>query len=127
MSPHRTALVAVLAGHSSFRSVAQLHDELRARGHRIALITVYRHLEIMRRQGGVAMVTGDRGEARYRAWPATTEQHALVCGRCQDVVDVSSPAVTRWAQAIAAHHGFVDVQVRAMVTGVCPRCSPVPR
>jgi Fur family transcriptional regulator, ferric uptake regulator len=116
----------VLGEHDSFRSVAQLHDALRARGRRVGLVTVYRHLEAMSRQGEVAMVAGDRGEARYRLRSAVADHCPLVCRRCQRVVDVNSPEVTRWARAAAAEHGFIDIQVHAMTTGVCPRCRPVP-
>jgi Fur family ferric uptake transcriptional regulator len=125
-SPHWDALVAVLGEHTSFRSVAQLYDDLRERGHRVGLVTVYRHLEAMSRRGAVAMVAGSRGEARYRLRSGTTDHCPLVCGHCQRVVDVNSLEVTRWAQVTAAEHGFIDIQVHAMATGVCPRCQPVP-
>lgn len=123
-SPHWDALVNVLSEHTSFRSVAQLYDDLRARGHRVALVTVYRHLEVMSRRGDVAMMTGNRGEARYCLRSGTTGHSPLICRHCQQVVEVNSLEVTRWAKTTAAQHGFIDIQVRAMATGVCPRCSP---
>ena len=125
-SPRWDALVAVLAEHGSFRSVAQLYDDLRSRGHRVALVTVYRHLEAMFHQGDVAMVTGNRGEARYRLRSASTDHCPLVCRTCQQVVDVSSLEVTQWAQTTATQHGFTNLQVHAIATGVCPGCRTVP-
>lgn len=120
-SPQRTALAAVLAEHSSFRSVAELYDDLRARGHKVGLVTVYRHLEAMSREGTVTMTTGHRGEARYRLCPAT-DRCPIVCRRCQRVVDTDAVDVTRWAETTAAQHGFVAIHVTMMVTGVCLNC-----
>ena len=122
----RSALLAVLAEHTSYRSVAELFTELRSRGHHVGLVTVYRHLEAMFRQGTVTTVPGRRGETRYRLRPpATGDRHPLVCTLCRRVVDVDADEVTRWATRTATEHGFVDIQVLAMVTGGCEHCRAV--
>lgn len=77
----------------------------------------------MSRQGTVTTIRGPRGETRYRLRPpATGDRHPLVCSRCGRVVDVDAEDVTRWAGTAAAEHGFVDIQVLVMVTGVCEHC-----
>jgi Fur family transcriptional regulator, ferric uptake regulator len=91
-SRQRSALLAVLSEHTSYQSVAELFTELRSYGQPIGLVTVYRHLEAMSRKGTVTTIRGPHGETRYRLHPP------------------------------AAEHGFTDIQVLVMVTGVCEHC-----
>jgi Fur family transcriptional regulator, ferric uptake regulator len=121
-SLQRKALVATLAERNSFRSVAELYDDLRAHGHKIALVTIYRHLQIMTRQDAVTMVKGRRGEARYRLRSGATGGCPLVCRRCQRAVDTDAAEVAQWARETASRHGFVDVEVHTLATGVCLHC-----
>jgi Fur family transcriptional regulator, ferric uptake regulator len=126
-SRQRSALLTVPAEHTSYRSAAELFSELRTRGHPIGLVTVYRHLEAMSRQGTVTTMPGQRGETRYRLRaPATGDRCPLVCIQCRQVVDVAADGETRWARTTATEHGFVDVQVLFMVTGVCGHCHTTP-
>lgn len=119
-----SALLAVMAEHPSYWSAADLFVELRSRGHKVSLVTIYRHLETMSRRGTATTIPGRRGETRYRLRPAAAGDHCpAVCTRCRRVVDVDAEVVTRWARTAAAEHGFVDIQVFVMATGVCAHCT----
>jgi len=36
---------------------------------------------------------------------------------------VEGPAVERWADKLAAEHGFTDVSHTVEIFGTCPRCA----
>ena len=38
-------------------------------------------------------------------------------------VEVSRPAVERWAAEVASAHGYVDVTHTVEIFGLCPRCA----
>ncbi|MET7657253.1 transcriptional repressor, partial [Streptomyces sp. NPDC005486] len=43
-----------------------------------------------------------------------------VCGKA---VEVEGPAVEKWAEAIAAEHGYVNVAHTVEIFGTCADCS----
>ena len=119
---HRDTLVALMAEHKSFRSAAQLHDELHDRGQWVGIATIYRLLEAMTQSGEVDRITDRRG-ARYRLCSSNAEHHCpLICSTCDTAIEADGTDLIEWANAAAAEHGFSDAHVKATVIGTCPRC-----
>jgi Fur family ferric uptake transcriptional regulator len=117
----RAAVHAILYGPGEFRTAQQIHEELRRRGDRIGLTTVYRTLQAMADSGELdAIRTGD-GETAYRRC-SDGHHHHLVCRSCGRTVEVSGPAVERWASAVAEQHGFRDVSHDLEIFGTCETC-----
>ncbi len=117
----RQAVGELLAGVHEFRTAQQIHDELRQRGEGIGLTTVYRTLQSLAEAGEVdAIRTGD-GETAYRRC-SIGHHHHLVCRSCGRTVEVSGPAVERWANAVAAEHDFRDVSHDLEIFGTCAAC-----
>jgi len=48
--------------------------------------------------------------------------HHLVCRRCRRTVEVQDRPVARWADKVAADHGFVEVEHQVEVYGTCADC-----
>ena len=119
----RTAVAAALAGLDGFTSAQALHDALRARGEKVGLTTVYRHLTALAEAGEVDVLRGVDGEASYRRCAADDHHHHLVCRSCGATVEVNGPAVEAWATAVAAEHGYVDVTHTLEVFGTCRACA----
>ncbi len=117
----RAAVDEILAGRPEFRTAQEIHDELRHRGDRVGLTTVYRTLQAMTDAGELdAIRTGD-GETAYRRC-STGHHHHLVCRSCGRTVEVSGPAVEKWANAVAEEHGFRQVSHDLEIFGTCDRC-----
>jgi Fur family transcriptional regulator, ferric uptake regulator len=76
----------------------------------------------MTRQNTVTTMKGRRGEARYRLRSTATGGGPLVCRRCQRAVDTDAAEVAQWARETASRHGFVDIEVHTLATGVCVHC-----
>jgi Fur family ferric uptake transcriptional regulator len=122
----RAAVAAVLADVDEFRSAQELHALLRDAGEKVGLATVYRTLQTMAADGSIDMLRTAEGEAVYRAC-STGHHHHLVCRDCGRTIEVEGPAVERWADAIAAEHGFTGITHTVEVFGTCPDCPAEPR
>ncbi|HWH29985.1 MAG TPA: Fur family transcriptional regulator [Mycobacteriales bacterium] len=118
----RTAVVEALSRAPGFRSAQQLHDDLRAGGASVGLTTVYRHLQALAEAGAVDVLHAGDGEARYRACPTEEHHHHVVCRSCGRSAEISGETVERWAEAMAAEHGFSDVTHTVEVYGTCADC-----
>ena len=117
----RAAVQDVLAELHEFRTAQQIHDELRKRGDSIGLTTVYRTLQALSEAGELDALRNTDGETAYRRC-SDGHHHHLVCRSCGRTVEVSGPAVERWANAVAAENGFREVSHDLEIFGTCDRC-----
>lgn len=128
---HRTtrqklALERMLAACADFRSAQDLHAQLRAGGARVGLTTVYNNLRTLAERGAVDTVLTEDGETLYRRCENDSHHHHLVCRVCGRTVEISGPAVERWAAAVASSEGFVDVRHTVEIVGTCSGCVNSP-
>ena len=117
----RAAVDEILAGRHEFRTAQEIHDDLRHRGDRVGLTTVYRTLQAMTEAGELDAIRTTEGETAYRRC-STGHHHHLVCRNCGRTVEVSGPAVETWASAVAQQHGFRDVSHDLEIFGTCGDC-----
>ena len=119
-SRQRTAVSAYLTRRTTFASAQEIHAALRESGEPVGLATVYRALQAMVEDGELDALRTDDGETVYRRC-GTSHHHHLVCRECGRTVEVEAPDVERWADAVAAQHGFGDVMHTLEIFGVCDR------
>jgi Fur family transcriptional regulator, ferric uptake regulator len=117
------ALASVLGSLPGFLSAQQIHAELRRRGERIGLTTVYRHLQVLSEGGQLDTIRDAGGETLYRRCRSETHHHHLICRQCGSSVEVEGRAVEQWAEKVAAESGFTAVDHTVELVGLCPRCS----
>src|SRR5438094_9576844 len=117
------AIGAVLEEGAGFRTAQDIHAELRRRGHRVGLTTVYRHLGQLGEGGHVDVSRAPNGETIYRRCAAESHHHHLICRECGTTVEFEGPEVERWAEGIARTAGFHDVSHTVEVFGTCDRCA----
>ena len=119
----RAAIAQALTGSREFRSAQDIHAEMAGSGTKVGLATVYRNLQAMAADGELDVIRTPEGEAVYRSCATQQHHHHVICRSCGLVVDVTGDAVERWAEAVAAAHGFTAVQHTVEVDGLCPACS----
>ncbi|MEO3783199.1 transcriptional repressor [Actinocorallia sp. B10E7] len=119
----REAVRRALAAGEGFHSAQDIYAVLRAEGSKIGLTTVYRALQAMSESGEVDVLRTAEGEAVYRACTTEDHHHHLVCRSCGRTVEVEGPAVEKWADAVGAEHGFIDMTHTVEVFGTCPECA----
>ncbi len=117
----RRAVAAVMESFDDFRSAQDIHDLLKRTGENVGLSTVYRTLTALADGGEVDVLRTEDGEALYRRCSGKHHHH-LVCRVCGRTVEVEGPAVERWADSVAAEHGFVDVSHTLEIFGTCRSC-----
>ena len=118
----RAAVSALLDETDDFRSAQDLHEALRRRGETVGLTTVYRTLQALADAGEVDVLRTAEGENVFRRC-STGHHHHVVCRSCGRTVEVEGPAVERWAERVAAEHGFTAVTHTLEVFGTCPECA----
>jgi Fur family ferric uptake transcriptional regulator len=123
MTARRDTVRGALAASDGFRSAQDIYAALRADGTKIGLTTVYRALQALSESGEVDVLRTDDGESVYRACRTGEHHHHLVCRACGRTVEVAGPAVERWAEAVGAEHGFVDVTHTVEIFGTCASCA----
>ena len=114
---------AALSVSDGFRSAQDIYSDLRSSGSKIGLTTVYRALQSLSESGDVDTLRTDDGESVYRACESSGHHHHLVCRSCGRTVEVSGPAVERWAETVAQRHGFTAITHTIEVFGTCADCS----
>lgn len=125
-SPQTRQRVAVrdeLARGPAFRSAQEVHAALRVGGTRVGLTTVYRALQAMAEAGELDVLRQPGGEAVYRRCSTERHHHHLVCRGCGRTVEVAGLAVERWAEKVAAEHGFAQVEHTVEIFGTCAACG----
>jgi Fur family ferric uptake transcriptional regulator len=119
VSSKREAILAALRGGDDFLSAQDIHANLRASGQKVGLATVYRALQALHEAGELDALRTESGEVTYRSCESSSHHHHLVCRRCGRTVEVEGPAVEKWADAMAAKHGYTDVRHTVEIFGVC--------
>ena len=117
----RAAVAAMVSQTLEFRTAQQIHEDLRHGGDSVGLTTVYRTLQGMVETGELDAIRTADGETAYRRCSGGHHHH-LVCRTCGRTVEVSGPAVEKWATAVAQENGFRDVSHDLEIFGTCDRC-----
>ena len=122
----REAVREALGTTENFVSAQSLHSALREGGSPIGLATVYRALADLA-QDGDADSLQQEGESLYRACTPGSHHHHLICRSCGLTVEIEADAVEKWAQTVAADHGFTAANHVVDVFGVCADCTRAER
>ena len=118
----RGEVIALLRQTDEFRSAQQLHAELRGRGAKIGLTTVYRTLQALCEHGEVDAMRLPNGEQVYRRC-SQAHHHHLICRHCARTVEVATRVVEAWTERVAAEHGYTEVGHTLEIFGTCAGCS----
>ena len=120
----RAAIRDLLEGGEEFRTAQQLHDQLREVGAKVGLATVYRTLQGLVDAVEVDAVRTPDGQVAYRACAGRARHHHhLICRSCGRTVELELQEVEGVIAALAARHGFSEVQHELELYGVCSACA----
>lgn len=121
VTPARLNVLSLLSGQERLQTAQDLHDQLRRRGDRTGLTTVYRTVAALA-DAGVLHVFGEDGERGYRRCTTTTTHQHLICRNCGLVLERAAPAVDQWVTQTAAADSFDVQEHRTEVHGLCRLC-----
>ena len=117
----RAAVSSVLDEQDEFRTAQEIHAALRQAGEAVGLTTVHRTLQALADSEEVDVLRNADGETAYRRC-SKGHHHHLVCRDCGRTVEVEGPAVERWADRVAAEHGYTDISHTLEIFGTCADC-----
>ncbi|MEJ3742505.1 Fur family transcriptional regulator [Actinomycetes bacterium KLBMP 9797] len=116
----RRAVLDALVGREWPVSALELHADIRSRGMRVGLTTVYRTLHALA-QTGLLHVFDRAGERTYRHCADGAHQH-LVCRECGVVRECPAEVIADWLAHLRSTSDFVPDPVLINVPGLCGQC-----
>lgn len=119
----RREVIDFLGRVKGFISAQDLHGLIVKGGGQIALATVYTQLKRLVESGDVDVVMTDRGESLYRRCVVDAHHHHLACRVCGAIVEVDTPELEDWTNAIAGKFGYRELRHVLELSGVCPQCQ----
>ena len=122
MTKQRQAVLDELTRVSDFRSAQQIFEDLHSQGQRVGLATVYRSLQGLAEDGRVDTLRSSEGEVLYRSCVSEHHHHHLVCRECGFTEEIEQSQIESWVSAVAADHGFSDVEHSLELFGLCASC-----
>lgn len=122
MTKQRQAVLDELTRVSDFRSAQQIFEDLHSQGQRVGLATVYRSLQGLAEDGRVDTLRSTEGEVLYRSCASEHHHHHLVCRECGFTEEIEQSQIESWVSAVAADHGFSDVEHSLELFGLCASC-----
>ena len=121
LTPQRLQVLQVIKAHGQHMTAEEIHAAILPQQPYLDIATVYRTLQLMTEAGDVDAIRTNEGETAYRRC-STGHHHHLVCRTCGRTVEVSGPAVERWANAVAEQHGFREISHDLEIFGTCNTC-----
>ena len=122
MTKQRQAVLDELTRVSDFRSAQQIFEDLHSQGQRVGMATVYRSLQGLAEDGRVDTLRSTEGEVLYRSCASDHHHHHLVCRECGFTEEIEQSQIESWVSAVAADHGFSDVEHSLELFGLCASC-----
>jgi Fur family ferric uptake transcriptional regulator len=118
----KRALASALERSDSFCSAQDIYLDLRSRGERVGLTTVYNQLRALVDLGEVDVLKNNEGESLYRQCSSDGHHHHLLCRSCGKTVELEADEVEKWAESVAKRFGFRDISHTVEVVGLCQSC-----
>jgi Fur family ferric uptake transcriptional regulator len=114
----RDAIVEALRGTERAVTAQELHGQLEG----VGLATVYRNLQRLADSGDADTLRRENGELAF-VLCGGGHHHHLSCRECGKVEQVRDCRLDDWARAVAAEHGFSQVEHHAELVGLCATCA----
>lgn len=99
----------------------EVYRQGRERQPRLSLSTVYRNLQMLKKQGLVEELHFDEAHHHYEVKPST-EHHHLVCLGCGRVIEFHQPLSRYVRKNIAEAKDFDIIETEIRMTGYCAQC-----
>jgi Fur family transcriptional regulator, ferric uptake regulator len=117
----RRLLLEIIRAEGEHLDAEELYRLARRQYPRLSRSTVYRTMRLLRDLGLIDEVHLGEDHHHYEI-KAPVHHHHLICLRCGQVLEFSSPRTEALASAVARQHGFEIRETRIDLTGYCADC-----
>lgn len=120
-SSKRNAIYKAICNTTSHPSASWIYENLKSEIPDLSLGTVYRNINLFKKQGMVSVICNVDGEERI---DGNTKPHPhFVCNKCNRVIDINEGmGYTDNSRELTAK-GFVISNRLVIYYGLCPECS----
>lgn len=118
----RRAVLQALADLGCAQGAEQIHARARRMYARLGIVTVYRTLDALTREGLVQAVHLGDGRVRYELTENGRHHHHLICLSCGTVERVEGCTIQP-LEAAGRRRGFAVTTHRVELLGYCGRCQ----
>jgi Fur family ferric uptake transcriptional regulator len=119
----RLAVIDQLSKQPCALTAAEIEADLRRRGHRVGLATVYRTLELLADMKLVGRLEIGQGIARYEALvPGGDHHHHLVCDHCGRVTPFDDDELEETIDRLTRKIRFLVAEHDVVLHGACRAC-----
>lgn len=122
VTQQRIDIATVLLHADRHLSVEDVTHELRRRGQRAGLATVYRTIELLRQSGLLVERDFDEGFKRFEPARDVPHHEHLRCTSCGLVTEFRDERLERITTLVAEAHGYLRQRHRLVIHGVCAAC-----
>jgi len=120
----RRAVVELLSRQRCCLTAQEIHDRLRAEGHRVGLASVYRALDRLSSDGFLQKIELGAGVTRYEPVRAGGEHHHhLVCDACGKVEAFADDRLERALHRVEHATGYRVAGHDVVLRGACSDCA----
>jgi len=120
----RKAVVDLLARQSCCRSAQEIADELRERGDRVGIASVYRTLDLLHGLALVQRVDVGEGGHRYEpVVPGGEHHHHAVCDSCGTLTPFEDRSLEQALERLSRRLGHRGAAHDVVIRGTCTRCK----
>jgi Fur family transcriptional regulator, ferric uptake regulator len=125
----RRAVIELLGEQSCCLTAQEIFDQLRGRGRRIGIASVYRALEQLSGDGHLQRVETGSGTTRFEPlYPGGAHHHHhLVCERCGKIEAFADDELERALGRLERRTGYAVKGHDVVLHGACPDCAPAGR
>jgi Fur family peroxide stress response transcriptional regulator len=116
----RRAVLRAVLELGSHPTADEVHASAPVRDAGVSRATVYRTLENLVQLGAIIKVNHGRSAIRYDG--RAEVHHHFVCLRCNEIIDVASPALDAICIPDAGKSEFVVKSFNVQLSGLCRRC-----
>jgi Fur family transcriptional regulator, ferric uptake regulator len=119
----RLAVIDLLSRQPCALTAQEIEADLRRKGHRVGLATVYRTLELLADMKLVGRLEVGQGIARYEPLtPGGDHHHHLVCDHCGRVIPFDDAELERTIDRLTRKVRFEVAEHDVVLHGACRAC-----
>lgn len=122
ITPQRYAILNVLANSPDHPSVESIHAELIDHYPTMSLATVYKTINLLKREGEILELEFSDLGNRYDGKKPYPHPH-VICTECGKILDPSQLDLDEITKKMMVETGFKIVTHRLDFYGVCPNCQ----
>ena len=122
LTPQRMMILSAIENSNDHISAEDIHAQIATTYPHINISTVYRTLELLKRQGLVTET--DLGGGRVRYHPVDKgHHHHLVCQECGAIIDLDESVLTPLKTVLLREYKFIADLRHLAIFGRCVNCS----